>query len=155
MKKTVVAFVLTTCAVGLTLITIAGSTAAAEMTRCRLTYDLKGWSFLYKTSSGTGRITCSNGQTADVSIVAHGGGVTFGTHEVVDGKGVFSVVSNIDDLYGDYADVDAHASAGRGVDARFLVSKKANLSLSGFGHGITLGFSFGGFRLLPVGSVAT
>ena len=150
--KFTASFVLTALAVTGTWIATASSAAAAETTQCRLTYNLKGWSFLYKTSSGTGRISCSNGQAADVSIVAHGGGVTFGTHEVVDGKGVFSSVSSIDRLYGNYADWDAHASAGRGVDARFLVSNNANLSLSGFGHGITLGFAFGGFRVLPLGN---
>ena len=45
----------------------ASSTASAAMTQCRLTYDLEGWSAFYKTSKGSGRITCSNGQSARVT----------------------------------------------------------------------------------------
>ncbi len=97
----------------------ASSTASAAMTQCRLTYDLEGWSAFYKTSKGSGRITCSNGQSASVRIQTHGGGVSFGTNQVVGGKGVFSSVVDISDLYGGYAEAVAHAGAGRSVAARF------------------------------------
>ena len=31
-------------------------------TRCRMTFDLKGWSVFYKRAKGTGVIRCDNGQ---------------------------------------------------------------------------------------------
>ena len=68
----------------------AGSVTAGELMNGRMSYDIKGWSFLYKTSKGTGRIACANGQSANVRISAHGGGITFGTVEVIGGKGTFS-----------------------------------------------------------------
>ena len=127
----------------------ASSSAAAAGARCKLSYDLEGWSVFYKTSEGSGRITCSNGQSANVRIKTHGGGFTFGTNRVVDGKGVFSSVSNIGALYGGYAEAVAHAGAGRSVAARFMLRGKANLSLAGTGTGISLGFAFGSFWIEP------
>ena len=123
--------------------------ASAERIKCRLTYSLEGWSLLYKYSEGSGRIRCSNGQTADVRIVTHGGGITFGRHEVDDGKGVFSAVRDIDDLYGSYAEIDAHAGAGRSADARALVKGNVSLSLAGTGQGLSLGIAVGGFTIAP------
>ena len=43
---------------------MTGSPASAKPIDCRLTYDLEGWSFIYKTSKGSGRITCSNGRSS-------------------------------------------------------------------------------------------
>ena len=131
------------------VILMTGSPASAKSIDCRLTYDLEGWSFFYKTSKGSGRITCSNGRSADVAIVTHGGGLTFGTVKVIGGKGVFSAVSRIDELYGNYAEADVHAGAGRAADARFLLKDNVNLSLVGLGHGISVGFAFGGFSVHP------
>ena len=128
---------------------LAAPPASAEMTKCRLTYDLEGWSVIYKYSSGTGRISCSNGQTADVKIVTHGGGVSFGTQRVIAGSGSFSSVHDISDLYGGYAEVVAHAGAGGSADARAMMRRSVNLSLAGTGQGINLGFAFGSFSIRP------
>ena len=49
-----------------------------KMVKCRMVYDLKGWSVFYKTAEGSGRVTCSNGQSANVKIRVTGGGLTFG-----------------------------------------------------------------------------
>ncbi len=65
---------------------LAGPVASAQLTKCQISYDLKGWSVFYKTSKGTGHITCTNGQSADVGLSAHGGGVTFGTFKVTGGN---------------------------------------------------------------------
>jgi hypothetical protein len=124
--------------------------ASAKMTKCRMTYSLKGWSLIYKTSTGTGQIRCSNGQRASVRITTHGGGLSVGTSEVVDGRGVFSQVRRIDELFGGYAEVDAHAGAGAASDARTMMSRRANLSLVGTGHGISLGVALGSFSIHPM-----
>ena len=128
---------------------LAAPADSAELIKCRLVYDLEGWSFFYKHARGTGRITCSNKAASQVSIVAHGGGPTVGTQRVTDGKGVFSAVREIEELYGTYAEADAHAGAGGAVDARVLVKGNVSLSLAGTGQGVSIGIAFGSFRIVP------
>jgi hypothetical protein len=138
-----IALSMTTC------VLLAGPVASAQLTKCRISYDLKGWSVFYKTSKGTGRITCTNGQSANVSLSAHGGGVTFGTFKVIGGKGAFSSVRDIVDLYGTYVEATAHAGAGGSTDARAMAKGEVNLSLVGTGQGVSLGVAFGGFTIQP------
>ncbi len=128
---------------------LAGPVASAQSTKCQISYDLKGWSVFYKTSKGAGRITCTNGQSANVSLSAHGGGVTFGKFKVIDGKGSFSGVRDIAELYGTYVEAAAHAGAGGSTDARVMAKGEVSLSLVGTGQGVNLGVSFGGFTIQP------
>ncbi len=128
---------------------LAAPADSAELIKCRLSYDLEGWSFFYKHARGTGRVTCSNSAASQVRIVAHGGGPTIGTQSVTDGRGVFSAVRDIEELYGTYAEADAHAGAGASVDARVLVKGNVSLSLAGTGQGINIGVAFGSFRIVP------
>jgi hypothetical protein len=134
---------------GAALLALPGPAVSAEMTQCHLSYDLEGWSIVYKTSRGQGRITCKNGQSADVKIVTHGGGATLGRIRVVDGGGSFSSVEDISDLYGSYAEAMVHAGVGAAADARVMMKGNVNLSLSGTGQGINLGLAFGSFRIEP------
>lgn len=121
--------------------------AGAEVTSCRLTYQLSGWSALYSTSSGTGRVVCENGQSADVRIVAHGGGISFGIHEVLDGRGSISMVLDISEVFGGYAEAMGHAGAGPSVMGRGMTKARVSLALSGTGRGVNLGFAFGWFSI--------
>jgi hypothetical protein len=123
----------------------APSEAQGRLTTCRMTYALEGWSFLYKTSRGSGRIVCDNGQSASVRITAYGGGITFGFDSVVDGKGVFSRVWDIDEIFGGYAEAVGHAGAGASVSSRAMTNGRVSLALSGSGRGMNLGFAFGAF----------
>ena len=122
-----------------------GSARADEPIECDLTYSLKGWSAFYRTSKGDGTISCSNGQRVAVRITTHGGGITFGTYEVRDGKGSFSNIWNMSQLYGGYAEVGGHAGAGPSVGGRAMTKGDVGLALSGKGQGINLGFAFGAF----------
>ncbi len=135
------------CAAAMLL--LLASPAAAKPTRCHLTYDVKGWSILYKVARGTGQIKCADGQTANVTIVAHGGGLSFGTESVKRGRGRFSGTEKIADLYGTYIEIDAHAGVGAdaSVDARAMFKGNKRLSLLGKGSGINLGFVIGGFTI--------
>lgn len=123
--------------------------ASAAMTSCRLKFDLEGWSIFYKYAKGSGRITCSNGQAADVKIVTHGGGPSLGNIKVIEGKGKFSSVTDIKDLYGGYAEADVHAGAGGAATARVMMKSNVNLSIAATGQGINLGIAFGSFRIEP------
>ena len=129
---------------------LAALPASAEMIKCRLKYDLKGWSVFYEHSTGTGRVSCSDGQAANVNIVTHGGGATFGTHRVIGGRGVFSAVHDIEELYGAYAEAVAHAGAGDSADARAMMKRTVSLALAGTGQGLNLGLSLGSFSIRPM-----
>src|SRR5438093_833388 len=69
---------------------------------CDMTFHLKGWSAVYRTAKGEGTISCDSGQTANVTISVHGGGLTFGKSEIFDGKAEISGVRSINDIFGSY-----------------------------------------------------
>lgn len=121
--------------------------ASAAMTTCRLRYEIKGWSFFYKTYTGTGTVRCENGQTARVAIETHGGGFTAGKSEI-EGGGRFTQVRGIDEVYGTYVEVDTHAGLTGSADARIMTRGEVSLALSGTGRGVDLGFAFGAFRIM-------
>jgi len=121
--------------------------AKKGLTQCRMTFNLKGWSAFYKTSSGEGTITCDNGQSMKVKISAKGGGITFGKSEIVNGTGKFSGARNISELLGSYAQSEAHAGAGKSSDAQALTKGEVSLTLTGTGRGVDVGFAFGKFTI--------
>src|SRR6266404_1688328 len=133
----------------LPLLALAAAVPAAADTRCNLTFHLEGWSAFYKTSHGGGRITCDNGQSARIVLRTKGGGITFGHTKIVDGVGHFSPVSDIRELYGDYANAEAHAGAGESSTAQVVTKGTVSLAFSGKGHGIDIGFDFGKFTIAP------
>jgi len=114
---------------------------------CTMTFNLKGWSVFYKTSSGDGKISCSNGEKASVKIKATGGGLTFGKSEIVGGTGRFSGARNLAGVLGSYAQSEAHAGAGKSADAQAMTKGEVSLTLVGKGHGVDIGFAFGKFTI--------
>ncbi len=131
---------------GIAVLCCAGA-AAADTTRCTIRYDLEGWSVFYKTASGKGTVTCENGQTASVTITTKGGGLTVGKSKITDGRGRFSPVTSIDDVFGDYGTAEAHAGAGESKAAQVMTKGTVSLELTGTGSGVDLGFSFGRFTI--------
>lgn len=128
----------------------SGGEPKGKLTECRMTFNLKGWSAFYKTSSGHGTITCDNGQKAKVTIKAKGGGLTFGKSDVIGGTGKFTGARDIGELFGAYAQSEAHAGAGKSADAQALTKGEISLALKGTGRGVDIGFSFGKFTITPV-----
>ncbi|PYQ66157.1 MAG: hypothetical protein DMF53_04025 [Acidobacteria bacterium] len=130
---------------------IAVAPAAGDMAKtttiCRMDYTLKGWSAFYKSSRGSGTITCDNGQTARAKIAATGGGLTAGKSVIRDGHGTFSEVADIQELFGSYADATAAAGAGKSSEAQALTKGEVSLALAGKGTGVELGVSFGKFTI--------
>jgi hypothetical protein len=126
-----------------------GSSNAMAETDCRMRFNLKGWSAIYKTAHGYGTITCANGQTAAVRIEAKGGGLTAGRSEIRDGLGKFSDVRSIDDLFGSYAAASAEAGAVKSGEAIALTKGEVSLALSGKGSGFNLGIAFEHFKIVP------
>lgn len=118
-------------------------------TKCHMNFNLKSWSVFYKRGKGDGKIACDNGQTAAVKISTHGGGVTFGKSKIVDGHGSFSKVHDIHELFGGYAESEAHAGASGSADAHAMWNGDVSLAVSGTGKGWDLGFDFGKFKISP------
>lgn len=128
---------------------LSASPALAATTSCTLTYELKGWSAIYKVARGTGRIECKDGQSANVRIVAHGGGFTGGTQGVETGTGRFSHTVKVEDLFRTYIEITGHAGVGanKAVEARAMFAGSKRLSLAGKGSGISIGMAVGGFSI--------
>ncbi len=125
---------------------VAAPAAAGEVS-CRLGFDMSGWSAFYKTASGTGRISCDNGQSLAVRIEARGGGLSVGKSEIRDGRGDFSAVRDIRDLLGTYVAAEAHAGAVKSSKAQAMTKGDVSLALAGTGKGWDLGVAFGAFTI--------
>ncbi len=131
----------------ISLLAVAPAGADVKTTVCRMDYTLKGWSAFYKTSSGSGTITCDNGQTAKAKISAKAGGLTAGKSEIRDGHGKFSEVRDIQELFGSYASATAAAGAVKSSEAQALTKGEVSLALAGTGNGVEIGVSFGKFTI--------
>ncbi|MGJ4804946.1 hypothetical protein [Luteimonas sp. SDU82] len=125
----------------------AAAPAAAGDVSCRLAFDMSGWSAFYKTASGTGRVSCSNGQAMAVRIEARGGGLSVGKSEIRDGRGDFSAVDDIRELLGTYVAAEAHAGAVKSSKAQAMTKGDVSLALAGTGKGWDLGVAFGAFTI--------
>ncbi len=124
---------------------VPAARAAHEIT-CRMTFSLAGWSAFYKTSSGSGSIHCSNGQTMRVHLSSKGGGLTFGKSEI-SGIGKFSGIYDIREVLGTYVNAEAHAGAVRSSRGTVMTKGNVSLALSGSGRGWNLGVDFGKFTI--------
>lgn len=136
---------------GLLVALFAVATAQADSNKatvkCHMTFQLKGWSVLYKTSSGTGQVKCSNGQTAHVKLDAKGGGLTVGKSSIDDGYGEFSAVHDINELFGSYAAAEAHAGAVKSADGQVMTKGEVSLAWKGKGRGWDLGVALGRLKI--------
>ncbi len=125
----------------------AGRAQAADTDlKCTLTFQLKSWSIIYKSATGSGTIHCANGQSLHVKLSAKGGGLTAGK-STERGSGEFSPASSIDELLGGYAAVQAHAGAVNSVQAQVLTKGEVSLALTGKGHGWSLGVDVGELKI--------
>ena len=141
MHKTIVGGVL---ALGLSL---AALPASAQSLTCKLTFSSSSWSIFYKTTSGTGTVTCSNGASLPVKISAKGGGLTVGKSKITNGFGEFADVGTIRDVLGSYASAEATAGASKSAIGQAMTNGKVSLALSGKGEGWDLGVAFSKFTL--------
>ena len=123
----------------------ASSSVMAAPLDCEMRFTMSGWSAFYKTLSGSGTVSCDNGQRMAVSIRSKGGGLTFGKSRIENGVGEFSGVSSIREVLGTYASAEAHAGAVKSAHAQVVTKGDISLALSGKGEGWDLGVAFGNF----------
>ncbi len=114
---------------------------------CKLKFSLSTWSAIYKHSEGSGMVTCENGKSMRVSIVAKGAGLTVGKSHVDGGTGRFSDIHRISDVLGSYAEAEAHAGVVKSGTAQVLTKGDVSLALAGDGEGVDLGVDIGKFTL--------
>jgi hypothetical protein len=130
---------------------IAASTLAAPAhagaVDCQLKFTISGWAAFYKRSSGTGTITCSNGQSMRVRLEARGGGPSVGKSTIKNGKGEFSGVDDIRQLLGSYISAEAQAGAVKAAKGQVVTKGEVSLALSGTGDGWEIGVAFGKFSI--------
>jgi hypothetical protein len=120
------------------LLLIAAAPLLAS-TDCELRYRLDSWSLFYKEARGHGVVTCDNGQSSPVKIYARGVGLTVGKTKIVDGKGEFSEVAHIGEIFGTYVQAEAHAGVLKSGEASVLTKGPVSLAEAGTGRGIGLG----------------
>lgn len=141
------------CAGAVTVLPVNTARAAEDAgeahVSCDMTYNLSGWSLIYKHAEGSGVVTCDNGQHAKVKITVVGGGLTAGKYHIDHGKGEISHVRGIRDVYGEYAQAGAEAGVVKSAQAQVLTKGTTSLALSGTGQGVNLGISVGKFTISP------
>lgn len=119
--------------------------AAHAATKCSLKFELQGWSAFYQSATGTGTVTCDNNQSAKVTLRSKGGGLTVGKSKISNGRGTFSDVDRIDDVFGKYAAATTSAGAVKAAESQVMTKGEVSLALSGTGKGWAVGISFGEF----------
>ncbi|MEO6028214.1 MAG: hypothetical protein ABIR79_15225 [Candidatus Binatia bacterium] len=124
---------------------------ALAATSCDLSFHLEGWSAFYKTAHGWGRVTCDNGQVRRVALRMQGGGLTVGRSEI-NGRGDFSSVADIREVYGSYANAEVHAGVVKSSAAQVVTKGTVSLAFAGKGRGVDLGVAFGKLTIAPVNS---
>jgi len=135
------------CAGAMTVLPVSNAQATEAEVKCDMTYNLSGWSLIYKHAEGTGTVTCSNGQSAKVKITVVGGGITAGKYRIDNGKGEISHVHSINDVFGSYAQAGAEAGVVKSSQAQVLTKGTTSLALAGTGEGVNLGVSVGKFTI--------
>ena len=139
------AWICSVVSVGMMSLAALAEPALGGSTKCKMEFSLAGWSVFYSTANGSGTITCDNGQSARVFLRAKGGGLTAGKSKITDGRGTFSEVGDISELFGSYASADVHAGVVESSAAQVVTKGTVSLAFSGTGKGIDLGVAFGEF----------
>ncbi len=122
---------------------------SVAMTSCKMTYNIKGWSIIYNQYKGNGIVSCENGESAYVRVTTRGAGLTFGKSDTINGKGSFSEVININEVYGTYVVLGGHAGAVKSFEGQAMTKGEVSLAISGKGRGFDLGVTIGAFTIRP------
>lgn len=139
-------FVFAALLAGAPLMYAGAAHAAGGEISCRMRFQMHGWSVFYKTSQGTGEVSCSNGEHMRVNLRSKGGGLTFGKSSI-EGVGKFSGIFHVHEILGTYVTGGAHAGAVRSSRGTVMTKGNVSLALSGTGKGWNLGVDFGKFTI--------
>ena len=73
--------------------------------------------------------------------------MTLGKSEIDNGRGRFTQVKDISEIFGTYVAVDGHAGATKSVEGWAMSKGEVSLALSGRGRGFDLGVAIGAFTI--------
>jgi hypothetical protein len=127
------------------------ASAAEAATKCHMTFNTTGWAAIYKKADGRGTVRCDNGQTADVLIHVRGGGLTAGKFSIENGKGEFTNVRGINEIFGEYASAAANAGVVKSGESAVMTKGEVSLAITGVGRGINLGVDLSKFEIERLG----
>ena len=119
---------------------------------CKMQFKLKGWSAIYKSYSGHGKITCSDGSSMKVKLTSVGGGLTAGKSSIDDGHGDFTGVKDISNIPGDYVSTGGSAGAIKSAGGQVLTKGEVSVAISGTGRGWDIGVDLGKFTITELKS---
>lgn len=122
--------------------------AEGAETKCHMTFNTSGWAVIYKHINGTGRVTCDNGQTAKVKIHIRGAGLTAGKYSIENGKGEFTKLQNVSEIFGTYVTAGANAGVVKSAEGLVMTKGQVSLAVSGTGRGFNLGVDVSGFEIV-------
>lgn len=116
---------------------------------CHMDFTLSGWSAIYKTASGSGKLSCG-AQTVAVKLSAKGGGLTVGKYKITNGQATFSNVDTMKHVFGSYAMAAAHVGVVKSTRSAVMTKGGVTMALSGTGNGWDISLGFGSFTIKPV-----
>jgi hypothetical protein len=119
---------------------------AADVT-CEMTFSMEGWSAIVSKAEGKGTVTCDNGQEADVVLVVSGGGFTFSKTKIDEGKGTFTKVTDISEIFGGYAQGELQTGGDDPTSQQALTKGTVKLQITAEGRGWSFGVSGGKFEI--------
>lgn len=138
----------------LLIATLQAASAADRDLSCKLTFSSKEWSALYASAVGQGTVTCKDGSSMPVAISAKGLGITAGKWRIIDGKGTFTHVANINDVIGSYLSVSGDIGVSKAGTARALTKGNVSLVLAGKGEGFDVGIAISDFKISKAAEAA-
>lgn len=138
---------LTIIAATASVLHLGPAVAADKDLSCHLSFTTNEWSILYASASGTGTVTCKNGDSMHVAISAKGVGITAGKWQIQHGKGQFTDVTAIDEVLGSYFGVSTNIGLAKAGTAQALTKGRVSLTLTGKGQGFDVGISISSFTI--------
>lgn len=127
----------------------APAQASDQFISCSMYYKLSGWSFVVRQYDGSGNVTCSNGQRAQVKLRSRGVGFTIGKSDL-EGTGYFSELKDISEIYGAFVALEGHAGVIRSGHGQIMTRGVVSLAISGTGRGFDIGVTLGGLDISPL-----
>lgn len=118
-----------------------------DLTSCQMHYHLSGFSLVFRYYTGTGEITCRNGQRANAALTSTSIGFSIGKSEF-EGVAHFSEVKGIDEIWGNYMSLESHAGFLKSFDAQLLTRGEISMALDGQGRGVDIGATIGNLNII-------
>jgi len=116
----------------------ASASADSHLTSCTMAFESTEWALVVEAGNGQGKVTCENGQSADVRIELSGLGAALGEMKIDKGRAVFTNVKSIDEVFGSYTGSGGGGGAIKAGGGAALTKGDVSVVLYGVGRGMDL-----------------